>query len=264
MSYNVWLGFDRKQNLDKATTWIAAQHTDVLALQELKGFSQERLETAAKKWGHPHALIYERKGGFPQGVSSKTPIELVEQIRPEGADNLRGTLHCRTAGIDFFVVHFDPRNFLRRRLEAAAVTKRAAPLVEAGKPVIVLGDFNAHSDRDREMLEARPELLEMWRQKEKEEKNFRAFDNDGRPDFSVLRTLLDAGLADPATTPRGTFPTRILAPDESPEQHAARLERIDFILADPGTMKRGATLSFPRDQVLDEISDHYPVLLVFE
>ena len=93
MTFNVWLGFNKKQTLPKGIEWIAAQNINVLALQELKGFSQERLANAAKQWGHEYAMIFDRKGGFPQGLTSKTPIETFAQIQPEGSPSLRGTLH---------------------------------------------------------------------------------------------------------------------------------------------------------------------------
>ena len=75
MTYNVWMGFNKKQNLEVGADWIAAQNTDVLALQELKGFNQERLEQAARKWGHQYSVIFDRQGGFPQGLTAKTPIQ---------------------------------------------------------------------------------------------------------------------------------------------------------------------------------------------
>ena len=260
MTYNVWLGFNKKQHLEAGAEWIASQNVDVLALQELKGFNQERLEEAAKKWGHHHAVIFERKGGFPQGLTSKTPIKKIEQIQPENNPKLRGTLHCKTAGIHFFVVHFDPRNYLNRQKEVAAVAERVKPLVDAGEKVVVLGDFNAHSPADKAVMDTKLQLLEKWRAKEKEGARYRSFAENGELDYSVVRSLLNAGLVDPAKEPKGTFPTRLLAPEDSAEEHAAKLHRIDFILMDKSFAK-GSVLSFPRAEVLNEISDHYPVIM---
>ena len=257
MTYNVWLGFNKKKNLAAGTEWIKSQNTDVLALQELKGFGQERLEEAAKAWGHDHALIFDRKGGFPQGLTSKTPIEKIEQIQPENNPKLRGTLHCKTAGIHFFVVHFDPRNYLNRQKESAAVAERVRPLVAAGEKVVVLGDFNSHSPADRDFITGQTALMEKWREKEGGKK--RSFNKDGDLDFSVMQTLFDAGLIDPAAESVPTFPTRLLFPDLSDADFAGIGQRIDFILvSDP--LKSG-TLSYPRDEALNRISDHYPVVL---
>ncbi|VGO19633.1 endonuclease/exonuclease/phosphatase family protein [Pontiella sulfatireligans] len=229
MTYNVYLGFNKKQTLDAGAKWIAAQGVDVLALQELKGFNPERLATAAKKWGHGYSVVFDRKGGFPQGLTSKTPIEKVEQIQPENNPKLRGTLHCKTAGIHFFVVHFDPRNYLNRQKEATAVAKRVIPLVASGEKVVVLGDFNAHSEADRVFLDQQVQLLDKWR--EKEDARNRSFRDNGELDYLVVKTLLDTGLIDPSKDPVGTFPTRLHFAEESAEDYGRRLNRIDFILA---------------------------------
>lgn len=261
MTYNVWYGFDRKRNLESGTQWIAKQNCDVVGLQELKGFNQSSLAAAAKRWGHANAVIFDRKGGFPQGLSSKYPIEAVEQIQPDGHPGLRGTLFLRTANIYFCVVHFDPRNYLRRQKEAAAVVDKIKPLIAAGKQVIVLGDFNAHSPADETTILTQTGLLEKWREKQHQQKNVRFFDSEGRLDFSVISSLQAAGLTDPARNPLPTFPTKILAPDDSSAEHAGKLQRIDFIFVDPVTAGKAPEISFPRDTVLNKISDHYPVIL---
>ncbi|VGO16286.1 hypothetical protein PDESU_04877 [Pontiella desulfatans] len=257
MTYNVWLGFNKKQHLEAGAEWIAAQHVDVLALQELKGFNQERLETAAKSWGHCYAMIFDRQGGFPQGLTSKTPIEKVEQIQPENNPKLRGTLHCKTAGMHFFVVHFDPRNYLRRQKEARAVVERVAPLVEAGEKVVVLGDFNAHALSDKSQLAKQAGLLEKWLAKEGG--SHRAFDDAGNLDFSVVQLFLDAGLVDLSVNPPATFPTRLHFPDMSAEEFEGLGQRIDYIFT--SSALAGGSIIYPRAAVLDTISDHYPLLL---
>jgi exodeoxyribonuclease-3 len=257
MTYNVLYGFNKKQSIVEGTEWIASRNTDVLALQELKGFNQQRLEDAAKKWGHDHALIFDRKGGFPQGLTSKTPIELIEQIQPEDNPKLRGTLHCKTAEMHFFVVHFDPRNYLNRQKEVAAVAERIKPLVAAGEKIVVLGDFNAHSPEDRAIMQTKTALLDKWR--EKESNRNRSFNDAGELDYSVMQTLFDAGLIDPAQKPIGTFPTRLHFPEVTDAEFDGRLNRIDFILVNEPLAK--GVVSYPRDEVLNVISDHYPVVL---
>ena len=256
MTYNVWLGFGKKKTIDAGIKWIASQNCAVIALQELKGFNQKRLKIVAQKWGHNYAVIFDRKGGFPQGLTSKTPIEKIEQIQPENNPKLRGTLHCKTAGIHFFIVHFDPHNYLHRRKEASAVAKRVIPLVKTGEKVIVLGDFNAHSIADKEFLASQTVLLEKLRAKE--DSRHRAFDENGNLDFSTVQTLLDAGLTDPSTHSLPTFPTRLLFQETDPAEFSCLQERIDFILVSPPLA--GGIILYPRDEVLNTISDHYPVI----
>jgi len=260
MTYNVWLGFNKKQTLPAGIEWIGAQNVDVLALQELKGFTQQSLEATAKQWGHEYAVIFERKGGFPQGLTSKTPIEKLAQIQPEPGSGLRGTLHCKTAGIHFFVVHFDPRNYLRRQKEVAAVAAAAKPLIEAGEQVIVLGDFNSHSIADKAFLDGQSALHEKWHAKEAEKKSHRVFNDAGELDYSVLQTLFDIGMIDPAQTPTGTFPTRINFQDTPEAEFQGLQQRLDFILVSEN-LREGSETLYPRDPEVDQIADHYPVLL---
>jgi len=260
MTYNVFLGFNKKQSLEIGAEWLKAQNCDVLALQELKGFNQERLETAAQTWGHDYAVIFDRKGGFPQGLTSKFPIEKVAQIQPENNPKLRGTLHCNVGDIHFFVVHFDPRNYLNRQKEANAVAEVVAPLIRSGEQVVVLGDFNAHSPADKEVMSSRAELLAKWR--EREDGRHRSFDANGELDYSVLQTLLDAGLQDPSSRFVATFPSRLNFPEVSSVELDRMSQRIDYILVSR-PLEHGRLL-YPRDKILDQISDHYPVVLSFE
>lgn len=260
MTYNVWLGFNKKQTLPAGIEWLKTQEVDVLALQELKGFKQQSLEATAKQWGHDYAVIFQRQGGFPQGLTSKTPIEKLGQIQPDGKASLRGTLHCKTAGIHFFVVHFDPRNYLNRQQEVAAVAAVAQPLIEAGERVIVLGDFNSHSSRDLDFLKGQTALMEKWRSKETEKKGSRSFNESGELDTSVLQTLFEIGMVDPAENPKSTFPTRILFPDTPDVEFDGMQQRIDFILVSEN-LENGSETLYPRDAAVHQIADHYPVLL---
>lgn len=53
ISYNIWNGFDWGKDLkrkDKLITWMNTQKPDILALQELCGYTKEKLLADAKKW----------------------------------------------------------------------------------------------------------------------------------------------------------------------------------------------------------------------
>jgi hypothetical protein len=67
MTYNAFLIFNKMQTRNADAEWIVAQNADVLALRKLKVFDQKRIDDAAIKRGHRHAVIFDRKGGFPQG-----------------------------------------------------------------------------------------------------------------------------------------------------------------------------------------------------
>ena len=117
MSYNIWNGFEwgkDKERKEKLLAWVKKQNPDVIALQELCAYTPEKLAADAKTWGHEHSILL-KKDGYSVGLTSNAPIELKEKIR-EGMHH--GALHCSTLGIDFFVVHFSPFSYLKRREES--------------------------------------------------------------------------------------------------------------------------------------------------
>ena len=60
MTYNVLTGFDWNQDSTRGTElikWVNEQKPDVLALQEMNGFTDERLAIFAKKWGHDYSAF---------------------------------------------------------------------------------------------------------------------------------------------------------------------------------------------------------------
>lgn len=266
ISYNVYVGFDKGKGLDAGSKWIAQQRPDVLALQELNSFTQARLEQAARAWGHEHAVIL-KEDGYPVGLTSRWPIEVIEKRVDRGKEPAlpnrfwHGYLHAKVAGVHYIVVHLSPSNYQVRRFEVAELSKKIKPLIEAGEPLVVLGDFNAHSPADRETLLARPEMVAG---RLKLPTNLA----DGQIDFSVMQAFYDTGLEDvcvrliPDPAQRvASLPSRILERSATPELQAKLLERIDFILMSKSLAGRCTSATISHDAVLDTVSDHYPVIV---
>src|SRR5665811_1944138 len=72
MSYNILDGYDHgKDSLrqDKAVDFIQSQKPDVVALQELVGFTPESLKEFARSYGHNYSVILKEKG-YPVGLTS--------------------------------------------------------------------------------------------------------------------------------------------------------------------------------------------------
>ncbi len=260
LTYNIWNGFTGAEGSEaKAIKWLQKQDPDVLALQELVGFTQDRLERLAKQWGHDHAVIL-KKGGYPVGITSKTPIEVVEK-KVKGMHH--GFLHAKTAGIHFFVIHFSPFRWKVRHKEADTILERAVPLMKAGEKVVVLGDFNAVSPMDKERIESLPKLLARKAASDAEREHVENL-KDGKMDYLVLKAMLDAGLIDVCHAKAagtslldGTCPTKVFD-----NEHI--LHRIDFILTTEGLAEKCFAVDIPREGVTNEVSDHYPVVARFK
>ena len=223
VTYNILVGFDDygigdpylcgAQRRVAATTWLAAQHPDVVALQELNGYTEERLRREARGWGHDYAVMV-KENGYPIGLTSNRPIEVVER-RVAGLHH--GILHCRTHGTDFIAVHVVPSPGVERKLgelgQAAAMFRAA---VAAGRDAMVLGDFNciASTDVDRYSAVA-IERYNKWRY---------ALDDDGRPSEDALAPLREADAIDVGAAWLGAGPLP--------------LPRIDFMFASAGLASR--------------------------
>ena len=158
ISYNIWNGFDWGKDNDrksKFVSWVNTQAPDIIALQELCGYTQEQLLEDAKKWGHSYAKIV-KTTGYPVGITSIKPIEVKEKIL-EGMHH--GALHCETAGIDFVVIHFSPFSYKKRHEEAKIILDKLSKLSKEQNKYIVLGDFNALSPFDAHLYKNNTELL---------------------------------------------------------------------------------------------------------
>jgi len=257
ITWNVLRGFLDRTQVEPAQRWLAAQAPDVVALQEVNGFTEAKLREVAAAWGHDHAVMAKERG-YPVALTSRTAIEVVER-RLEGMHH--GYLHARTAGLDVVVVHLHPGKWKFRRKEVTIVAALVQRLVREQREVVVLGDFNAHHPLDCEYLDQRQALLAR-----------RAAGGnliEGRTfDYGVLARFAEAGVADAAyrllgeqAAAAGTFPTRVLKHAGTEEAQRGFLERLDFILLSPKAMARAKAAALPRGGVLEQVSDHYPVVV---
>jgi len=271
ITYNTWNGFhqmSRYGNNDtlrkqKFIEWIRRQEADVVALQELMGFSADKLHELGNQVGLPNTVLL-KSSGYAVGLASKHPIELIER-KIKGMHH--GFLHCQVQDIHFFVVHFSPSSYKMRRKEADTILHRINRDVPSDGEILVLGDFNAVSPYDSSYLNRHPAVRNRYlrgdRNKMPEEGNLanRAFD------FQVLNKFLKKGFKDlvyqddSRNYHRISFPTPALAPGAEWEE---RGHRIDYILAMPDLGKLCKKALIPHTELTRQISDHFPVVAEFE
>ena len=269
LNYNVFKGFRGGSSFEKAVAWINAVEPDILALQELVGWNEQRLQTTAARWGHKYAVTL-KQGGYNVGLTSNKPIQVIER-RLKGF--WHGCLHCRTHGVDVIVTHLWPGSIAGQVREAAFIRDRVAKLHKEGRQVILMGDFNAHSAADKAMLDRQEPLIKHRSSGKKPS----PFIKNGKFIYDVMDTIMQAPLEDmvrktfdkahPNATygellQLGSFPTLVLNHSNTVETQRGLLERIDFILTTPELSRfcKEAKV-FRTPAVLEEISDHYPVYL---
>ena len=241
VNWNVLYGFNHKKSIKQGAKWIKKQAADVVALQELNGHSQVGFKEVASEWGHDYAAIL-KKGGFPVGLTSSQAIEVIER-RVKGFHH--GYLHCKTHGIHFFVVHFWPGKYW----EVDWILDKAAPLIEGGEKVIILGDFNGNSRKDEEFLIANATLRK---------RDFTFVDKVEAKGFVDIVHKHDpkAKISQPSTItiPRWT---------KNMEELKLKRYRIDFVFANRTFAEQShfGTISLAKE--IETISDHYPVIVEF-
>ena len=241
VNWNVLYGFNHKKSIEQGVDWIRSQQADVVALQELNGHTEAGLRKLAGDWGHAHAVILKEKG-FPVGLTSNQPIKVIKR-RVAGFHH--GYLHCKTQGIHFFVVHFWPGKYN----EVSTILDEIAPLLKQEERVIILGDFNGCSPRDEAFLVANASLRER--------------------DYTFVDRVEAKGFVDvvhkhdPAA--KVSCPSPITIPRWSKDLAELKLKRyrIDFVFADQLLARdsRSGTISLSKE--IDNISDHYPVIVEF-
>lgn len=275
ISYNIWNGFDWGKDTEREKAmvqWLKEQDADVIGFQELNGFTQEKLQTLAEKWGHPHAILL-KEDGYPIGITSKTP--LIPKTKMIGG-MWHGMLHAQTKGIDFLVVHLSPQDWKFRRREAVIVTDYIQQaLIHTGQEkFMVLGDFNAHSPYDAAFDQKNPTELALARQADSSrlaEKGKDAFINlrDGEIDYSVMAKFLSMPLIDVvqmhvAEAKLKSFPTPLITAEMDEKSRALYQKRIDYIMASPYFQNKCNYAEVINYGTPEKLSDHFPVIAVFE
>ncbi len=267
ISYNIWNGFDWGKDLtrrDQLVTWITSQKPDVVALQELCGYTKQKLLEDAKDWGHAYAEIL-KTSGYPVGITSNKPIEIREKILE---DMHHGALHCRTWDIDFMVVHFSPFSYKKRREETRIILDKLSQMAKSQDKYIVLGDFNALSPFDADLYQGNESLLTSMRASEKEHEHVRNL-FQGQLEYGVLSTFLGFPLLDVTQVytsgleERITSPTRIFDKQNKNDKNP-NAKRIDYILVSPYLQTTSVNARVLNGRETFYLSDHYPVMAEFK
>ena len=257
LQYNVWNGGALTKWRGEFLTWIKNIDPDVVAYQELVGFNQNSLLAVAKEYGHSHAEIL-KTDGYPVGISSKTKIS---NVRRRLIGMHHGYLYCETAGFSFYVVHLSPFVWEKRSSEARIILNNVSTN-GLTKNTIIAGDFNAMSAKDKDYYDTANVLLDAYKKSDDQYSYVNNLKN-GAFDYSVIEKFETAGFVDLFKLKNneflGSYPTRVF----SLEAYLLKQERIDYIFTTSDLADKCSEANIIRDQMTDQMSDHYPVLVVF-
>lgn len=258
IEYNVCDGFDSNATrINTFVQWARKEKVDVIALEELCGFTQASLERLAKTWGHPYAVIA-KENGYPVGITSRYPITNVYKLI---AGMHHGCLYAEVQGISFFVVHFSPFNSSKRLQEADSILYILKEKEKLTSRTIVLGDFNAFSPNDS-VFYAGSGVRDSMLTAQKSNKILRNLNPQNQLDYQVLRSFLQQGFTDSYSlfhqNFEATYPTNMY-----PNEPLSEQINIDHIMISRELKGNCKDVEIIKDAITDTLSDHYPVKAIF-
>jgi endonuclease/exonuclease/phosphatase family metal-dependent hydrolase len=257
ITHNVWYGFTKQPDPrhEHWRQWMNHQAPDVVALQELNGYTADELAADAKSWGHDYFVLL-KTDGFPTGITSRYPVTDVKRIR-EGMHH--GLMRCRIRDIWFYVIHFHPSDFSRRIEEAGHLQADIQSLPEQNPRIVLAGDFNGFSPADRAKYDADPQLVEFFEMLDRRDKGNNL--NAGRLDYGGMEAILAQGFVDTVALRRpndapfvGTFPSNLVR-----EENHGTDRRLDFIFISPNLVDSLTEAKVLRNSETELLSDHLPV-----
>jgi endonuclease/exonuclease/phosphatase family metal-dependent hydrolase len=256
VSHNVWYGFTKVP--DRKKTWIAwmnEQDPDIVSLQELNGYTPQKLAEDALSYGHDYSALLKEEG-FPTGITSRYPIEDIQRIT-KGFHH--GLLRVRIEQIYFYVIHLHPSDWETRKTEIKQILQDIEELPSDSK-VILAGDFNTFSPLDS-LYYSHGKLEPFFHERDVQygEKNL----NNGKLDYTVIQEVMDFGLIDleagsrvaPYSFP-GSFPTLVEKEGEHGDQR-----RLDYVFASRNLAKNVTQAKIISSDTALILSDHLPVVV---
>ncbi|MFI3314069.1 MAG: endonuclease/exonuclease/phosphatase family protein [Rikenellaceae bacterium] len=262
ISYNIWNGFENQSDvyrMEECASWIKEIDPEIVALQELCGFTEEKLAKFAKMYGHDYVAI-QKENGYPIGVTSKRPIE---KIHVNTKDMGHGFIHVKTYGIDIIATHLTPFNCNNRLAEARLVTSYISD--NKLEKFLVMGDLNSHSPFDAEQIETHTELVRnyaVYGQNYPDKDNIRG----DLLDYSVISHFISHPMEDVIrlyvpVKERMTYPAFFLHADnyKGKEHLLQRGERIDYIFSSYSLINSCINGHVWNGEDTKYLSDHFPV-----
>lgn len=265
VSYNVLHGFNSDTNLvNRYVKWIRKLDPDVVAYQELNGYTQDSLEELAKRYGHNYAVI-NTGVTHPIGLTSRYPIVMVQNVT---TNMWHSYLYGNVNGVHVFVTHLSPFEVNSRRADIDRVLAHGR-LLPANEKIIIAGDFNSLASADSahygEKLAASMRKSEGRLEPKsglpivKGKTIYRNNMDNGNIDYSVTGKMLRAGFKDAFYLTNGTFKHSV--PTEAHRGKNAIVRRIDYIWVNNAMATTVRIADIIHDAETKTLSDHYPVFI---
>ncbi|MDR6785626.1 exodeoxyribonuclease-3 [Pedobacter africanus] len=234
LDYNVLTGFQK--NPAQAAIfveWVKGIDPDMVAMQELSTFTQDSLERLARRYGHAYAVLLTKERAAPMGITSKYPIVNVQKV----TDNMHhGYICARVKHYHVVVTHLSPFSYEKCKEEISNILAWSSTLPKKEK-LMIMGDLNAFAATDSLLYQ---------------EKGYKRR-------YGVIRQLLEAGFTDAFAFKKQV--KEFSYPTKKYENGVKQYGRLDYIFLNGALKKDCLDIRIVRDQVTDQLSDHYPLLM---
>ncbi|WP_426792369.1 endonuclease/exonuclease/phosphatase family protein [Sphingobacterium sp. WOUb80] len=260
VSYNVLYGLKKDSvNIDRFVNFAQDWKPDVIALEEMNGYTQKTLEQLGQRIGHDYVL-QSKEDGFPVAITSKYPLVNFRKV----TENMwHSYIYAKIKGIHFFVIHFSPFSYQKRLKEVTDILAQVNE-IPGNEPVLIMGDFNSLDISDKDKYGK--EVLDAMKQNEQKNDHIRNLRN-GAIDYSVLSKLHDAGFQDTYRLLHKEFessvPTFKDGNGNIKQNNTGHPKRIDFIWANSAAAARITKSGIIKNEYTHYISDHYPTFIEF-
>lgn len=263
ISYNVYWGMkqDSTEHKSKFSQWIKQQDPDILALQEMNGFTQQELQKFAESYGHPYAFIVREPFAdgsisFPVAITSKYPIVNVQRI----VENcIHGVLIAEIDGLHFIVTHFHPFSSQKRisEIDQILATIKSQP---SNWEWLFMGDLNSVSPLDKSEYDNN--LLRDFIREDKKKRPYNENLKNDELDYSIQQKILDFGFVDAFKTFHPAFEAS--APTKMFYDQSKHPLRYDYLYVSKNMKDKMVKSELIKDKFTDVYSDHYPVILIIK
>jgi exodeoxyribonuclease-3 len=257
ITYNIFEGMRLDTSAGKPVfvQWVKQMDPDILALQEVTGFTQASLEKLAESYGHPYAVLLIEGEKFPVAITSKYPIVNVQKV----SDNMdRGFIIARVKDCNVVSLHFTPFDYRKRRQEVDLLLAHinAQP---SKQQWLIMGDFNTLSPADSASY-SDGRMVENYQKYEKKYAPVKKL-VDNRIDYTVIEKVLANGFTDALKKVTPEFVKTVHPKRFEPKSGTDVSSRIDFIFVSKDLVKKIVAAKVIVDDFTNNYSDHYPVLL---
>ncbi|WP_017259347.1 endonuclease/exonuclease/phosphatase family protein [Pedobacter arcticus] len=257
ISYNVYVGMssDKTEGKKEFAEWFKQQNPDIVALQEVTGFTQTSLEKFAQSYGHPYAVLLVEGEKYPVAFTSKYPITNVKKV----IDNMdRGFIQANILGQTFIVLHLSPFDYQTRRNEVDLVlaTIKNNPSI---KNWVVMGDFNSFAAIDS-LAYTDGELIANLKKYEQKYAPIRKL-VDNKIDYYVINRMNQSNFYDALKLFHKDFVKTVHPKHFAPVGLPDVPTRIDFVFVSKGLKKNVKSAEVLVDEFTDSHSDHYPMMI---